>query len=388
MIFSIKKLFKPVFFCCAFYLHSINASAQISLLQNVIHKIESHKNFSYQFINKRKDFTNDTVIVHNKQSFLKAPTDSVFGYLFKLEIVYKTEKLIRTDLYNGKQLIDVFPDEGTYEIQKIRPAAVWGTLLDNLHWIKGFVDKKPAAIVKATDTIINNVHSTHLIVKTYDTIINKEHYYTLKHVFINKQSDLPTTIITQSRNNSTGDGISNYYDEVCYYDYEFDQENIDIKSFSIPMGFRPREMKSAPDLLTAGTTAPNWTLYTADGKKTSLNQLKGKILLLDFYFIGCVPCMSTIKPLNKLYEKYQGKNILIASVTGRDNPKTVSAFKKQYGIKYTGYADAADVVKSYHVSNFPTFYFIDKAGKIANVVVGSDNFEEKITSIIDKLLDN
>jgi peroxiredoxin len=387
MIFSIKNLTKSVI-CSAFFLHNVNASAQISSLQNVIDKIESHKNLSYKFINKRKDFTKDTVIVHNKQSFLKAPTDSVFGYLFKLEIVYKTEKLIRTDLYNGKQLVEVFPDEGTYQIQKKRPAAVLGTLMDNLYWIKGFVDKKPAALVKATDTIINNVHNIHLIVKTYDTVINKEHYYTLKNVFIDKQSNLLTEIITQSRNNSTGDGISNYYDEVCYYDYKFDQENIDIKFFSIPLGFRPREMKSSPALLAVGTIAPDWTLYTADGKKTSLNQLKGKVVLLDFYFIGCVPCMSTIKPLNKLYEKYKGKNILIASVTGRDNEKTVSTFKKQYGIKYTGYADAVDVVKSYHVSSFPTFYFIDQAGKIANVVVGSDNFEEKITSVIDKLLGN
>jgi peroxiredoxin len=140
-------------------------------------------------------------------------------------------------------------------------------------------------------------------------------------------------------------------------------------------------------LLTPGTVAPDWTLYTANGKKMSLSQLKGRVVLLDFYFIGCTACMDAIKPLKNLHEKYRGKNILIASVTKRDSKKAVLAFEKQYKIKYTGYVDAANVVKSYHVEGFPTFYLIDKEGKIANAAVGfGDDFEEKMTSIIDMLL--
>jgi peroxiredoxin len=119
----------------------------------------------------------------------------------------------------------------------------------------------------------------------------------------------------------------------------------------------------------------------------SLTEMKGKVVLLDFYFIGCFPCMQAIKPLNKLHEKYKNQNVVIASITGRDNDKSVLAFDKNYQIKYPGYVNAADVVKSYHVENFPTFYFIDKEGKIANVLVGySDDFEEKVTSVINNLL--
>ncbi len=45
------------------------------------------------------------------------------------------------------------------------------------------------------------------------------------------------------------------------------------------------------------------------------------------------------------------------------------------------------MVNSYHVKAFPTFYFIDKEGKIAGVLAGYDNnFEEKATSILDKLM--
>lgn len=380
--------FNKQFICIAFVLFSMNVSAQVSLLQNAIDKLKNFKNFSYQLSNKNKDFSIDTTIKQNKELFLKAPADTVFGYLFKLETVYKTENFTTTDLYNGKNLTYINLKDSTYGIQKINPTAFQFTLLGNLNWIKRFVEKRPYKLLKANDTTMNGISNTHLIVNTYDTIINKEHYYTIKHLFIDKQSGLPTSIITKSRNNYVGDGISNYYEEIRYSNYKFNQENIDIATFTVPKGFHLPKVKPAqPTVLTAGTVAPDCTLYTADGKKTSLAQMKGEVVLLDFYYIGCVPCMDAIKPLNKLYEKYKDKNVVIASVTERDSKKSVLAFEKQYGINYPGYVDATNVVKSYHVNGFPTFYFINKEGKIANVILGySEDFEEKVTSIINDLL--
>jgi thioredoxin-related protein len=75
------------------------------------------------------------------------------------------------------------------------------------------------------------------------------------------------------------------------------------------------------------------------------------------------------------------------SINRGDSRKSVLEFEKNYHTKYPGYINAADVVKSYHVKDFPTFYFIDKDGKIANVHVGyDDDFEEKTTTVIDHLL--
>ena len=99
--------------------------------------------------------------------------------------------------------------------------------------------------------------------------------------------------------------------------------------------------------------------------------------------------MLSIKPLNTIYESYKDKNVLIVSITERDNEKSVLAFEKQYRIKYPSYINAANTVKSYRVNAFPTFYFIDKEGKIGNVFIGyGDDFEMKVTSIINNLLIN
>jgi peroxiredoxin len=386
MIYAVKGFIKSCI-CIAFVLFSVDVNAQVSLIQNTIDKLESYKNFSYQSVYKQKDYTSDTLVIQYKDIFSKAPEDKTFGCLFSMETLVTGNNSPWTDFYNGQNLIRITPADSTYELREIKASAIGGSLPGRLNWIKSFSEKKPSKIVKASDTTINAITCSHLIVNTYDTIINKEHYYTRMHVFIDKLSGVPNSIITQSRNTSTGDGITNFYSENRYFDYKFNQDNNDIASMTIPKGFHPPKERPTLPLLSSRTVAPDWTLYAADGKKMSLTQMKGKGVLLDFYFIGCIPCMQAIKPLNNLYEKYRNQNVVIASITERDSKKSVLAFEKNYHIKYPGYVNAADVVKSYHVNAFPTFYFIDKEGKIANVIDGySDGFEGKVTSIIDNLL--
>ncbi len=212
------------------------------------------------------------------------------------------------------------------------------------------------------------------------------------HLFIDKISGMPDCIIIKSRNTTYGDGISTYYWESRYLDYKFNQNNIDIASMTIPKGFHlPKEQPALPkeqtDLLALGSIAPNWSLYTADDKKISLTQLKGKVLLLDFFFIGCGGCMLSLKPLNKIHEIFKNKDVAMVSMAFRDSKKSVMEFTNNYNLKYPICINAEDVCKAYHVNGYPTFYIIDKEGKIENVIVGySEGFEEKITSIINNAL--
>ncbi len=382
---ALRRLIKP-FICITVVLSGVDANAQIPVLQQAIDKIESSKNFSYQSVYKQQDYTSDTLIMLHKDVFLKAPEDKTFGYLFNMETLSPGNTFPYIDLYNGQNLLQVNPGDSTYTMKKIQASTFQGALLNYLKLIKGFFEKRPSEI--AGDTVINGITCSHLIVNTYDTIINKEHYYTRIHVFIDKLSGLPDYIITKSRNTRIGNAITNFYTEFRYFDYKFDQDNVGMISMAIPRGFHPpKERPAVATLLTAGESAPSWTLYSAEGKKMSLAQMKGKVILLDFFFIGCEGCMLSLKPLNRLHEKYKDKNVAMISLTYRDNKKSVMQFKKKYNIKYPIYVNAADVVKSYRVEAFPTFYFIDKEGKIENVFVGySDNFEEKVTSIIDELL--
>jgi len=391
MIYLIRRFIKP-FYCMVLVLFCARANAQIISVQQIIDKMESHKNFSYQAVNRMREiFAKDTVTTQIHTVLEKAPGDKSLGYLFNMETKTGNDQFTNTDLYNGQNLIHIMPEDSTYRKENLE-YIVQRTLPGYLKWLQGYMEKRSAKIVKASDTTINAIDSYHLIINFRDTMINKEHCYSNVNLYIDKVSGMPDCIIGRSRDMGFGDGATTYYSETRYFDYQFDHDNIDIASMTAPKGFnlpkeQPASAKKETDLLASGSVAPAWTLYTADGKKTSLAQLKGKVVLMDFYFIGCMPCMQSLKPLNNLYDKYKGKNFVIASLTERDSKQSVLEFEKNYHLKYPGYINAADVVKSYHVKGFPTFYFIDKEGKIANVHVGyDDDFEEKTTAVIDDLL--
>ena len=286
---------------------------------------------------------------------------------------------------NGKNILSIYSGDSTYYFEKIQPSIISQTLIGQLNWIKNFLEKKPSYIKKATDTTIYGIDSYHLVINTRDTLINNEHYYSRIHLFIDKLSGMPDCITGWAKYENPTGGARNYYSETRYFDYAFNQDNVDIVSVTIPKGYHlPKEPAA---LLVPGSVAPEWTLYTTNGRKVSLSQLKGKVVLMDFYFIGCQNCMEALKPLNDLYDKFLKKDFVIVSITERDGKKSVSEFDKNYHIKYASFFNAADVIKSYHISGFPTFYFIDKKGKIADVQLGyGEEFEGKAIAIINSLL--
>lgn len=383
-----KKLIRP-FIYLAFIFTSLNTNAQVSVFQNTIDKLESYKNFSYQYVYKQKEVFSDTLIINQKYVLLKVPEDKEIGYFFRRELKYGGAKVPVVALYNGKNLISLYPGDSTYNIGKIQAMTFSQSLLGELNWMKTFLKKNPSKIVQSNDTSFNSINSYHLILNTKDTIINKDHLYTRIHLFIDKVTGLPVGRFTRSRTADLGKEVTNYYTEESYFNYKIDQDNISVAYFAIPKGFHPPKEKTKEQtaLLLPGSLAPDWTLYNTDGKKTSLSQMRGKIVLLDFFFIGCVPCMNTLAPLDKLHEKYKNKNFVILSISDRDSKKLVTAFKKFQLIKNQMYPDGGDVAKLYHITGAPTIYFIDKEGKIGNVIMGySDDFEEKATAIIDDLL--
>lgn len=387
MIYYIKRLIKPTI-CIALILHSVGATAQVSLLQNAIDKLESFKNYSYDRVYKQKEAFGDTLILSEKYVLLKAPEDKDIGYFYKHELKYGDMKVPAIDLYNGTNLISLNPADSTYRTDKTQAMVFRSALPGDLNWMKTFLKKNPSKIARSADTVFNSINSYHLILNTRDTIINKDHLYTRIHLFIDRATGLPVGKFTRSRSNDMGKEVTNYYNEESFRNYKTDQDNINAASSAIPEGYHQRNKpQEQTPLLTPGTMAPDWTLYDIDDKKTSLSQMKGKIVLLDFFFVGCVPCMYTLAPLDRIYEKYKNKNFALLSISTRDNKKLVTAFKKAQLIKNKMYADGGEVANLYHVTGAPTLYFVDKEGKIASVTTGyTDDLEEKMTSLIDGLL--
>ncbi len=328
MIYAFKKPIR-LFICFVIIFFSVSIKAQVSLLQNTIDKVGSYQNFSYQSISKEKEiFVSDTVTEQRHAIFEKAPHDKNFGYLIKIETMNVQDKATYLDIYNGENKIHASKQDSTYSLLDFHQFIFQKTLPGYLRWIQSRLQKKSSKIVEAKDTTVIAIKSYHLIANVYDTLINKERNYTIVDLFISKISGMPDYLIVRSRSSTYGDGISTYYSASSYSDYKFNQANIDIASMTIPKGYHLlKEMPGLPkdqtDLLAVGNIAPDWTLYDANGNKTSFSQMRGKVVILDFFFIGCSGCMESLKPLNNIDRKYKDRNVAIMSLTARDSKKSI-----------------------------------------------------------------
>jgi len=386
---TFEKLIR-LFICPGLILTGLNTKAQIALLQHAITKLEGYKNFSYQSIYKQKDAFGDTLINHQKFVLLRAPDDKEIGYFFRYESKTDDATVPAIYLYGGKGLIVLNPADSTiYNAGNKRARIFSQSLLGELNWLRTFLMKNPSKVTQSRDTVINSASSFHLVFNTKDTIVNNDHLYVRIHLFIDKLTGLPVGKLARARTADFGKEITNYYTEESYFNYRTDKDYISILNFAVPEGFHLSKPKPAEQtaLLTPGTVAPDWILYDTDDKKASLTQLKGQIILLDFFFVGCGNCMNSLTSLDRLHEKYRNKNFVILSISNRDSKKLVTEFKKVQRIKNQMFPNGGDVAGLYHVTAAPTFYLIDKKGKIANVVLGyDDDFEKKMTDIIDDLL--
>jgi peroxiredoxin len=385
---------QKIFICLALVICVKDIYGQVLLLEKAIDKIEGAKNLSYRSIEMFKNpAADDTTVYQNNAKFLKTPADSIYGYLFKInqkELVGLFKGAISSNTYDGHDIMNVDFHDSTYHISKpdIHYFNFRTSLPGNLRWMKEILNNRPSKIIQVGDTVISSRICHHFIFNLYDSIIDKKRMYHNLHLFTDNSSELPTCIIYEGISKlSEGAFFIDYYKSL-YADYIFNKENFTIGSGTIPNGFHPPQKQSS--LLEQGTIAPNWTLYSTEGKKLTLSELKGKVVLLDFSFIGCGNCMAGLTPMNRLHEKYKKKQVVIASIFFRDKSNVVKKFVKDYHIKYPVYVDTnSEVTKLYHVPGGPYFYFIDKEGKIEKVIAGyyAGVFEDESASILASLLD-
>ncbi|OGS11580.1 MAG: hypothetical protein A2386_03920 [Elusimicrobia bacterium RIFOXYB1_FULL_48_9] len=81
--------------------------------------------------------------------------------------------------------------------------------------------------------------------------------------------------------------------------------------------------------------APDFTLLDVNGKKVTLSEARGKVVFIDFWASWCPPCRASIPAVEKLYDKYKGKDVEFYGINLEGNTPAIRKFIEKNSMKYT-----------------------------------------------------
>jgi peroxiredoxin len=144
--------------------------------------------------------------------------------------------------------------------------------------------------------------------------------------------------------------------------------------------------KKTEETFAMGEQAPNFVLKDLQGKEVSLEDYKGKGVLINFWASWCEPCKAEMPALNNIHKKYKDKGVEVIGINAGDTELVAKTFTKEMGLEFPVVLDPkGDVQKAYKVIPLPTSFLIDKDGKVVKMITGErteEQFEEYIKEIL------
>jgi len=133
--------------------------------------------------------------------------------------------------------------------------------------------------------------------------------------------------------------------------------------------------------------APDFTIQTLDGRAITLSDLRGHVVVLNFWATWCSPCKAEMPALQHVYLDTHDQGVEILAITVETDKAALQRFVDAYRLTFPIGVDAStEVSRRYRVQGTPTTFFIDRKGIIRWVVVGGPMSEGLIRSKIETLL--
>lgn len=363
----------------------------LDLATKILNKYDKHESLTYDIDYKIKYFSqiDDTTKISARVDLIRHDKDSIFGgYVWiksdTIEKYYDTRNTYLID--HRKKSIIRYPKEKHFFIT--------GNTVGEV--IKMYF-LKPDRLIKGANDSTNSISIDELQLKgkeywklNYEYDDDENYTDTWKNIWIDKEN----YFIPKMNFSSTFKG-ENQYNQWDLSDISYDKVSINDLENRLEMLMQDYSVEDYKDqtqedmsLLSNGTAFPVLSgIRHSDRAPISVSDYSGKLVLVDFWYMNCFPCIKAISHLNDIRTKYKEEDVMIIGANPfDDNEKSLRRmpnFLSQTPVDYPiMFMDKKRIV-DFKVQVFPSFYLIDREGKIIHSEIG---FNEKATNKIDSLI--
>lgn len=139
--------------------------------------------------------------------------------------------------------------------------------------------------------------------------------------------------------------------------------------------------------VTVDTVAPGFSVETFDGESIDLADLKGQVVVVNFWASWCKPCEQEAEELELAYRQYQDQGVAFVGINWVDTEPEAMAYLDRFGITYPNAPDLGTRAgQAYRIRGVPETFIVGRDGQIAYVKIGPFESLNEITGAIEAAL--
>ncbi len=137
----------------------------------------------------------------------------------------------------------------------------------------------------------------------------------------------------------------------------------------------------------AGSTAPGFA-FELGGKPATLRDLRGKVVVLNFWATWCPPCVEEMPSLVRLHQRIAAQGGLVLGVSVDDDAAAYDKFLRDLQVSFPTYRDPSKKISSrYGTFMYPETYILSRDGRIARKIIGPQKWDSPpLVAYLDSLL--